>query len=42
MVQRALDSVLPLAWVTADAAYGRDGTFRRALEDEGMGYVVRQ
>ncbi|MCZ4607006.1 IS701 family transposase [Streptomyces sp. Lzd4kr] len=40
MVQRALDSALPIAWVTADAAYGQEWHFRRMLEEAGVGYVL--
>lgn len=40
MVRRALDSVLPIAWVTADAAYGQEWHFRRMLEETGVGYVL--
>jgi SRSO17 transposase len=40
MVGRALDSVLPNAWVTADAAYGQEWHFRRMLEEAGVGYVL--
>jgi hypothetical protein len=40
MVLRALGSALPIAWVTADAAYGQERGFRRALEDAGVGYVL--
>jgi FOG: Transposase len=40
MVRRALDSRLPIAWVTADAAYGQEWHFRRTLEDAGVGYVL--
>nr|WP_239070787.1 MULTISPECIES: transposase [unclassified Streptomyces] len=40
MVRRALDSALPIAWVTADAAYGQEWHFRRMLEEAGVGYVV--
>jgi len=40
MVRRALDSALPIAWVTADAAYGQEWHFRRMLEEAGMGYVL--
>ncbi|WP_413254378.1 transposase [Streptomyces europaeiscabiei] len=32
IVRRALASPLPVAWVTADAAYGQDNRFRRMLE----------
>ncbi|MFJ9633416.1 IS701 family transposase [Streptomyces sp. NPDC101175] len=37
---RALDSALPIAWVTADAAYGQERGFRRMLEEAGVGYVL--
>ncbi|MFJ9953388.1 transposase [Kitasatospora sp. NPDC091207] len=37
LVLRALSSDLPLAWVTADAAYGQEGRFRRLLEQSGLG-----
>ncbi|MFG2880717.1 IS701 family transposase [Streptomyces sp. NPDC048337] len=40
LVLRALASPLPLAWVTADSAYGQDGHFRRLLEQSGLGYVL--
>ncbi|MFC4505138.1 MULTISPECIES: IS701 family transposase [Streptomyces] len=40
MVRRALDSVLPITWVTADAAYGQEWHFRRMLEEAGAGYVL--
>ncbi|WP_457664467.1 transposase, partial [Streptomyces caniscabiei] len=40
IVRRALDSVLPIAWVTADAAYGQEWHFRRMLEEAGVGYVL--
>ncbi|MFE2111737.1 IS701 family transposase, partial [Kitasatospora sp. NPDC059463] len=40
LVLRALASDLPLAWVTADAAYGQEGRFRRLLEQSGLGYVL--
>jgi SRSO17 transposase len=40
LVLRALASPLPLAWVTADAAYGQQGRFRRLLEQSGLGYVL--
>lgn len=39
-VRRALSSPLPIAWVTADAAYGQDNRFRRMLEASGVGYVL--
>lgn len=40
MVMRALASPLPIAWVTADSAYGQEWRFRRMLEDAGVGYVL--
>ncbi|WP_285740304.1 IS701 family transposase [Kitasatospora phosalacinea] len=40
MIKRALASPLPIAWVTADSAYGQDSHFRRFLEDAGLSYVV--
>lgn len=40
MVPRALDSALPIAWVTADAAYGQERGFRRMLEEAGVNYVL--
>ncbi|MFD8005803.1 transposase [Streptomyces mirabilis] len=40
MVLRALDSALPIAWVTADAAYGQERGFRRMLEEAGVNYVL--
>lgn len=40
MVRRALDSALPIAWVTADAAYGQEWHFRRMLGEAGVGYVL--
>nr|WP_190187979.1 IS701 family transposase [Streptomyces cirratus] len=40
LVLRALASELPIAWVTADAAYGQEGRFRRLLEQSGLGYVL--
>ncbi|WP_371100909.1 IS701 family transposase [Streptomyces sp. PU_AKi4] len=40
MVLRALASPLPIAWVTADAAYGQEWRFRRALEETAVGYVL--
>ncbi len=39
LVLRALASELPIAWVTADSAYGQEGRFRRLLEQSGVGYV---
>jgi SRSO17 transposase len=40
MVRRALNSALPIAWVTADAAYGQEWHFRRMLEEAGVAYVL--
>ncbi|MGW3588294.1 IS701 family transposase [Streptomyces fungicidicus] len=40
MVLRALASPLPIAWVTADAAYGQEWRFRRVLEETAVGYVL--
>uniref|UniRef100_UPI003593BC34 IS701 family transposase n=1 Tax=Streptomyces umbrinus TaxID=67370 RepID=UPI003593BC34 len=40
MVRRALDSALPIAWVTADAAYGQEWHFRQILEEARVGYVL--
>jgi SRSO17 transposase len=40
MVLRAIASPLPIAWVTADAAYGQEWRLRRMLEESGRGYVL--
>jgi SRSO17 transposase len=40
MVERALDAGVPAAWVVADAVYGSDSKFRRALEGRGQAYVL--
>jgi SRSO17 transposase len=40
LVLRALASTLPIAWVTADSAYGQEWGFRRMLEEAGVGYVL--
>jgi SRSO17 transposase len=40
MVERAIDAGVPAAWVAADAVYGSDHAFRKAIEDRGLGYVV--
>ena len=40
LVLRALASALPIAWVTADSAYGQEWGFRRMLEEAGVGYVL--
>ncbi|MFI2507360.1 IS701 family transposase [Streptomyces sp. NPDC018972] len=37
---RALASPLPIAWVTADSAYGQDNRFRRLLEQSGADYAL--
>jgi hypothetical protein len=37
---RALASPLPIAWVTADSAYGHERRLRRMLEETGVGYVL--
>jgi SRSO17 transposase len=40
MLGRALDAGMPASWVTADEAYGKDGSFRSWLEQRRTGYVV--
>ncbi|MFD5271557.1 IS701 family transposase [Streptomyces sp. NPDC058335] len=40
VITRALASPLPIAWGTADSAYGQDSHFRRFLEEAGLSYVV--
>jgi SRSO17 transposase len=40
MIERAVAAGVPAAWVTADAVYGSDYAFRKAVEDLGLGYVV--
>jgi SRSO17 transposase len=40
MLGRALDAGMPASWVTADEAYGKDGSFRSWLEQRRAGYVV--
>ncbi|MFI1770067.1 IS701 family transposase [Streptomyces sp. NPDC020800] len=40
VIARAIASPLPIAWVTADAAYGQDSHFRHFLEDACLSYVV--
>jgi hypothetical protein len=40
LVRRCIAAGLPAAWVTADEAYGQDWSFRRLLEQLGVGYVV--
>ncbi|MFD8263404.1 hypothetical protein ACFV19_31900 [Streptomyces griseoluteus] len=39
MVLHALGSALPIAWVSAGAAFGQERSFRRVLEDAGVGHV---
>ncbi|MGW6462139.1 IS701 family transposase [Streptomyces sp. NPDC055078] len=40
VIARTVDAGTPVAWVTADEAYGQDWNFRRRLEQHGLGYVV--
>ncbi|MGW3983539.1 IS701 family transposase [Streptomyces mirabilis] len=40
MVLRAIASPLPIAWVTADAAYGQEWRLRHMLEETSLGYVL--
>ena len=40
MVMRALASPPPIAWVTADSAYGQEGRLRPTLEEADVGYVL--
>uniref|UniRef100_UPI0038D5113D IS701 family transposase n=1 Tax=Streptomyces europaeiscabiei TaxID=146819 RepID=UPI0038D5113D len=40
VVLRALASALPIAWVTADSAYGQEWGFRRFLEESGVSYAL--
>jgi SRSO17 transposase len=40
MVERAVAAGVPAGWVTADAVYGSDYGFRKAVEEAGLGYVV--
>ena len=40
MVGRAVAAGLPAEWVTADSVCGADYSFRHALENLGLGYVV--
>ncbi|CAM5626109.1 hypothetical protein SALBM311S_10472 [Streptomyces alboniger] len=40
MVRRVLASPLPVAWVTADSAYGQEWRLRRMLEEAGASYVL--
>ncbi|MFE1775598.1 transposase [Streptomyces sp. NPDC059008] len=40
IIKRALASPLPIAWVTADSAYGQEWRLRRMLEEAGVDYVL--
>ena len=40
MVERACERGLPARWVAADSVYGSDYSFRNALENRGLGYVL--
>lgn len=40
MLARALDAVVPAAWVTADEVYGADPALRADLERRGTSYVL--
>ena len=40
MLTRALDANTPVAWATADEAYGGDRQLRRDLHNRGIGYVL--
>ncbi|WP_338671806.1 IS701 family transposase [Streptomyces sp. SCSIO 30461] len=45
LAERMIARILPdlpagRVWVAADEVYGRDGTFRRTLEEHGLPYVV--
>jgi SRSO17 transposase len=40
LVERALDSGLPLRWVVGDEVYGNDGRLRQALEQRGQRYAL--
>jgi SRSO17 transposase len=40
MLERALDAVLPVGWVTADEVYGGDGRLRRWLEEREVPHVL--
>jgi SRSO17 transposase len=40
LIERALTAGVAARWVTADSIYGSDYTFRKALEERGLGYVV--
>jgi SRSO17 transposase len=40
MLGRALDAGMPASWVTADEAYGKDGSLRGWLEQRRLSYVL--
>ena len=40
MLERALDTGVPCAWVTGDSVYGADHALRRAIEVRRHGYVL--
>ena len=40
LLERAVGAGVPAQWVTADAVYGSDYGFRKAIEEAGLGYVV--
>jgi SRSO17 transposase len=40
MITEAVAAKMPAAWVTADEAYGDNGTFRAKVAKLGLGYVV--
>jgi SRSO17 transposase len=40
MLQRAWRAGVPAAWLTGDAVYGSDSSFRRFLEQNGQPYVL--
>ena len=40
MIERAVAAGVPARWATADAVYGSDYSFRIALENRDIGYVV--
>ena len=40
MIARAVQAHVPAKWVTADTVYGQAWSFRRAVEDQGLYYVV--
>jgi len=40
MLARTLDAGMPVKWVTADEAYGKDAKFRGWLQQRRLGYVL--